>query len=208
MKSLVKKIITQKQQGFTLVEFIVIMSIFAIMVGVVLFNFTTFRSRVTLDNLAHDIALSIRQVQTSAGASRTIDPNDPEYEAYRGIAFTREGDTFKKDFIVYETSNSSDSAYYRDSSTIVDIISINTPDSIARITTGDTIDTAIAEENAQEISDSEEYVSIAFKRFLTEANFSPDLQSGHQYMCIQMQSSDKESSRHVCISKIGQISIH
>ncbi len=208
MKSLVKKIITQKQQGFTLVEFIVIMSIFAIMVGVVLFNFTTFRSRVTLDNLAHDIALSIRQVQTSAGASRTIDPNDPEYEAYRGIAFTREGDTFKKDFIVYETESSSDSAYYGGLSTIVDTISINTPDSLTRITTGDSIDTAIAD-GAEEISDSDSgYVSIAFKRFFTEANFSPNLPKEHQYMCIQMQSSDEESSRHVCISKIGQISIH
>lgn len=206
MKSLVKKIITQKQQGFTLVEFIVIMSIFAIMVGVVLFNFTTFRSRVTLDNLAHDIALSIRQVQTSAGASRTINLDNPDLEAYRGIAFTREGSTFKKDFIVYETSDSSDSAYYGVSSTIVDIISINTPDSITKITTGNTIDTAIADD-AEEISDSD-YVSIAFKRFLTVANFSPDLPPGHQYMCIQIQSSDKESSRHVCISKIGQISIH
>lgn len=204
MKSLVKKIITQKQQGFTLVEFIVIMSIFAIMVGVVLFNFTTFRSRVTLDNLAHDIALSIRQVQTSAGASRTVDPSSPEFEAYRGIAFTKEGDTFKKDFIVYETSDSSDSAYYGGLSTIVDTISINTPDSLTRITTGDSIDTAIAEE-AQGI-DSD--VSIAFKRFLTEANFSPVLPREYQYMCIQIQSSDKESSRHVCISKIGQISIH
>ena len=76
-------------EGFTLVEFIVIMAIFAVMVGVVLFNFTGFRSKITLDNLAQDIAISIRQIQTSAGASIST-TDSPEDEIPRGIFFRKQ----------------------------------------------------------------------------------------------------------------------
>lgn len=53
-----------KHDGFTLIEFIVIMSIFAIMASVALFNFQGFRSNVAVNNLAQDIALLARQAQT------------------------------------------------------------------------------------------------------------------------------------------------
>ena len=58
-----KKSINHGHGGFTLIEFIVIISIFAIMAAVALFNFTGFRNDVGLNNLAHDIALEIRQAQ-------------------------------------------------------------------------------------------------------------------------------------------------
>ena len=49
-------------KGFTLIEFVVIISIFAIMAGIALVNFAGFRSNVGSSTLAHDIALTIRSV--------------------------------------------------------------------------------------------------------------------------------------------------
>jgi Tfp pilus assembly protein FimT len=192
-----------QQSGFTLVEFIVIMSIFAIMVGVVLFNFTSFRSRVTLDNLAHDIALSIRQVQTSAGASGTI--GTPEQEEYRGIAFKKGTNGFEKDFVFYKSGSSDNWSFDGTDGNIIDTISIKTPDKITTITTGDTLDQARSDDAVQVDSD---YISIAFKRFRTEAFFSPDTVT-QQYMCIHIESPDGNDveKRAVCVSKIGQVSV-
>lgn len=61
--------IRHSSHGFTLIEFIVIISIFAVMAAVALFNFKGFRSNVSLNNLAHDIALTIRQAQVSGGST-------------------------------------------------------------------------------------------------------------------------------------------
>ncbi len=58
----------KNSKGFTFVEFIVIISIFAIMAAIALFNFKGFRSSIGLNNLAYDIALEIKTAQT-LGAS-------------------------------------------------------------------------------------------------------------------------------------------
>ncbi len=58
-------------KGFTLIEFVVIISIFAIMAGVALVNFAGFRSNVGLNNLSHDIALTIRQAQVFGWSGKT-----------------------------------------------------------------------------------------------------------------------------------------
>lgn len=196
-----------KQKGFTLVEFIVIMSIFAIMVGVVLFNFTSFRSRVTLDNLAHDIALSIRQVQTSAGASETLPNESPEFEEYRGIAFRKGSDGFEKDFVFYKSGSPDSWSFDGTNENTIDTISIKTPDKITAITAGDTLDQARSDDTAP--IDTSDYISIAFKRFRTEASFSP-VSITQQYICIHVQSPDGNDveKRAVCVSKIGQVSIY
>ncbi len=213
MKFLSYKIKNHEQQGFTLVEFIVIMSIFAIMVGVVLFNFTTFRSRVTLDNLAQDIALSIRQVQTTGGAGITDDPTDPSNERFRGIAFIRNenGNGFEKKFIMYEASQSGkeNSAYIENSDEILDTISIGTPDTISDIVTGNSIESIMKDEGSSVGGNA---VSIAFQRFNTRAYFSTDDPDGYdassQYLCIKITSPDGNTSRYVCVSSIGQVSVH
>lgn len=57
-----------QHKAFSLVEFVVIISIFSIMAGVVIFNFNGFRNSVALDNLTHDIALSIRQAQVQGSS--------------------------------------------------------------------------------------------------------------------------------------------
>ena len=52
--------------GMTYVELIVVLSIFATLTSVVLFNYGNFQARVDIKNLASDIALQIVQAQKSA----------------------------------------------------------------------------------------------------------------------------------------------
>ncbi|MEK7179017.1 MAG: prepilin-type N-terminal cleavage/methylation domain-containing protein [Patescibacteria group bacterium] len=61
-------------RGFSLTELLVTVSIFVIVAGVVLVNFPSFSSRIALENLAHEIALVVRQAQVFGVASREFGP--------------------------------------------------------------------------------------------------------------------------------------
>jgi len=54
----------------TFIELIVVLSIVSIISAVTLFNFTDFSTKVSLQNLAQDIALKIKQAQTNAISGR------------------------------------------------------------------------------------------------------------------------------------------
>ena len=57
--------------GFTLVELLVSISIFAVITAIVLASHSRFSSNISLTNLAYDIALSIREAQSYGLNSRT-----------------------------------------------------------------------------------------------------------------------------------------
>ncbi len=75
-----KSISYSAQKGLTFIELIVVMSIFSIIASVVLFNFSSFSTNITSQNLAQEIALQIKQAQTSAlsGIDPTIFQTDPD----------------------------------------------------------------------------------------------------------------------------------
>ncbi len=54
------------QAGMTYVELIVVLSIFAVMTSVVLFNYNAFQGKVDLKNLANQIALKVVEAQKAA----------------------------------------------------------------------------------------------------------------------------------------------
>lgn len=64
--------------GFSLVEFIVVITIFSIMSSVSLFNYNEYQSRIRETNVAQDIALSIRQAQVYgiSGSGNVIGQQD------------------------------------------------------------------------------------------------------------------------------------
>ncbi len=188
-------------QGFTLVEFIVIMAIFAVMVGVVLFNFTGFRSKITLDNLAQDIAISIRQIQTSAGAS--ISTTDlPENEIPRGIFFPYNPDlgTYDSKFITFQDNN--ENGLYDDGEEI-DTIVFQTPDRITDIVYGSDMVSLLTPLGPQSLG-------ITFRRFSTGAKFtdtSGSTISNAGIVRIKVTAVDRVTSRFITISRIGQVSV-
>jgi len=61
-----KKLNNQKQRGMTLIELLVALVIFSIITGIVLFNYGDFNASLTMQNLADDIALTVRRAQSYA----------------------------------------------------------------------------------------------------------------------------------------------
>ena len=55
-----------KQRGFTIIEMIVVISIFAIMAGLVLFKYKDYNAAINLENTTQDIALQIQKAQNDA----------------------------------------------------------------------------------------------------------------------------------------------
>lgn len=68
--------------GFTLIEMLVAVGIFTLMSAVLLYNYPEFNSRSALDNLAHQIAISIREAQVYGLSVRQTSAVYPGYGIY------------------------------------------------------------------------------------------------------------------------------
>src|SRR3989338_6043642 len=85
-------------QVFSLVELLATLGIFFVISGMIFFDFQTFNSRTVLDNLAHEIALTVRQAQVFGIGVRSEDGGFPSYGTYFNLAekknFTLFADTY------------------------------------------------------------------------------------------------------------------
>lgn len=81
---------TKLNSGVTLIELIVVVSIFSVVSSVLLFNYSDFSTNVSIRNLSQDIALNIRKAQTFATSVRGLTTDGGRsYPAY-GIVFSLE----------------------------------------------------------------------------------------------------------------------
>jgi len=98
-------------RGMTYVELIVVLSIFATMSAVVMFNYGRFQARVDVKNLASDIALKISEAQKSS-ASGVLPATGAPYDSWKpsyGVYFDSSN---LKDFAYFINSiNSADNNY-------------------------------------------------------------------------------------------------
>jgi prepilin-type N-terminal cleavage/methylation domain-containing protein len=69
----IKQRIGKNQTGVTFIELVVVISIFSIIAGTLLLNFSRFGRNITLQNLAQDIALQINSAQRQAISGLTND---------------------------------------------------------------------------------------------------------------------------------------
>jgi prepilin-type N-terminal cleavage/methylation domain-containing protein len=76
---------TKKNKGMTLVELMVCLSIFIIVTGLTIFDYGSFRSNVSIQNLATDISLAIRKAQGYAIGALG---KDQDFERPFGIHFS------------------------------------------------------------------------------------------------------------------------
>jgi prepilin-type N-terminal cleavage/methylation domain-containing protein len=89
------------QAGVTLIELIVVIAIFTVVSGVLMFNYSDFNTNVSIRNLSQEIALSIRKAQTYATSVQSIDAahvSTVAYPAY-GISFSTDTSTDPSDTI-------------------------------------------------------------------------------------------------------------
>lgn len=116
--------------GFTLIEFVVIISIFAIVAGIGLFNIRGFQNDIGITNLAHDLALLIRRVQTDATAgvsqmnSTTVKAQGLWFDYDQGTG------TFSPDILLFTDQDGSMSP---DLTEVTDTIVIQTTDRISQV---------------------------------------------------------------------------
>ncbi|MDB4984359.1 MAG: Pili subunit [Patescibacteria group bacterium] len=211
-------------KGFTLIEFIVIISIFAIMAAVALFNFQGFRSNVAINNLAHDVALTIRQAQVfgwsaqsgiDSGSQLPIDSNGKLLRYADGVYFPYTAGAFDKQFILYTKvdTTAGNEAYVDNVDTINDTIKVAGAVHIVDIRRGSFADLTL-DPTHHIVSGipAAGPVSIAFSRPRPEAIFStngtPPL---GQYLAIYIasdSSNDPTYADHVVlISKFGEIEV-
>jgi prepilin-type N-terminal cleavage/methylation domain-containing protein len=94
----------KKNKGFTYVELIVVLSIFAIMTSLIMFNYGAYQAQVDIKVMANDIALKIVQAQKNAvngldnGLAFT---GKPSY----GVYFPGTGSTSDTSFIYFADLN-------------------------------------------------------------------------------------------------------
>jgi len=82
-----KKPVLSGERGFTLVELMIVVGIFTVISAVMLMNYPGFSHRISLQNLAHLIALEVRQAQVYGLSVRESSPGS-EIFAPHGIYFT------------------------------------------------------------------------------------------------------------------------
>jgi prepilin-type N-terminal cleavage/methylation domain-containing protein len=68
-------VLTRRERAFSLIELMVVTAIFVILSAVVLASNSRFGGRIILQNLAHDIGLSVRESQIYGIAVRRFDPS-------------------------------------------------------------------------------------------------------------------------------------
>ncbi len=195
--------IIETQKGFTLIEFIVIISIFAIVASISFFSFSGFSSNISLSNLTHDIALVIREAQVGA-ISNLSGNNDPEDPIRRGVYFTYDNtltpERFTDDMVIFDDYISGGDTFFDDPQEEVDTVIVQSSDYISAIDTGTTSSNAIG-------CTEPTGVRILFQR----PNPNPSIYCGNgiaeTFARIHISSSDGLQTRSIEIYPTGQISV-
>jgi prepilin-type N-terminal cleavage/methylation domain-containing protein len=136
MDKLNKKI--KKNGGMTYVELIVVLSIFAIMSSIIIFNYQGFQSKVDIENLTNDIALKLVGAQKSAIAGQLdANANLTTWQPAYGVYFNTATPTQFLDFADLDNSKYCDTSGcntpYNTSGDVLDITNITDGNTISSI---------------------------------------------------------------------------
>ncbi len=204
--------IKKSQSGLTLVEVMVVVAIFALVSGVLFFNFNDFNTNVTLRNLSQETALAIRKAQTYATGVQKLDGIETyssTFSAY-GISFSPDDNATafapnSKRFILFADSGSANRIYANSgicgnpstSNECLESFTINTPEKIARLCT----DLGCITSGT---------VNVVFRRPSPDAEIcvviSGNCDSPRSFLKIELESI-RGNMRSVTIWNTGQISI-
>ena len=193
-----KFVIRNCQKGMTYVELIVVLSIFAVMSSIVLFNHGKFQAKVDIKNLANDIALKIVQAQKDAMSGKWNTNAPSGWKPSYGVYF----DLSVPNHFIYFADFSNDHIFNDGScyGECLDNINI-TKGKISKIEEcliGDCSSSA-------SISSS---LSITFTRPNSGASFFPSLSVSSNYIRITVSSSDGSFNGYIRVYPSGRIQVN
>jgi len=116
------------RKGFTLVEMLVVIAIFSIITSIVLVKNSQFSDTILLNNLAYDIALSVRQAQVF-GLSVRATPDSGVFTAGYGVHFDS---STPKTYVLFADINNSN-IYDSGIDEIVEVFNITRGNKISRL---------------------------------------------------------------------------
>lgn len=204
-----------KNKGLTLIELIVVISIFLVITTTVIFNYGTFNSNVSLQNLTDDVALSIRKAQGFAIGARAVGDN---FRNSYGMHFSPDKNPLgslsgsDKSFLMFSVPTS-DPKKYTDNGSMNDVCGngSNQCMELFNIMSADNI----RELRIDDVSKVSGSIDIIFTRpntrayFCYRANASSDciVASRVDIIISNGQIDDKERTKTISVQNTGQISI-
>ena len=218
--------------GMTLIELLVVLGIFIMIVSLTIFNYGSYRSSVSIQNLSNDIALSIRKAQSYAiGVANTTSSaqfsygyglhfstvQDPPTPAHTGsnkafLIFT----DVSKDYMFQSTGSACSYTTVTATNECAEELSILTPDQVSTIYLNSSISSIIAGTAIAQPQGSS--VDIVFLRPNPDAHFcyrktptfvngdTCDQSSSISNVTIKIASMQNSNVRYITVWNTGQIS--
>ncbi len=181
---------SKKRKGFTLIELMVSVSIFAMMTALLVTKYGNFNQSVLLTNLAYDIALTIRTAQTyglSVQGNKVTGSPITFQNAY-GVYFTTDSGQDQK--VIFFADRNNDGKYSSDESI-----------STYYIKRGAKISNICADTQCGAL-----YASVTFLRPSPDAKICILTSCDLPYLKIVVQATDG-GTRNIIIRKTGQVSV-
>jgi prepilin-type N-terminal cleavage/methylation domain-containing protein len=192
-------------RGFTLIELIVSIAIFAMMTALVVAKYGTFNQNTLVTNLAYDIALTIRTAQTYGLSVKSSDASANSFDAAYGVDFDLTGSNSNR-FVFFADKDLNGA--YGGLDTVISTYTLSHGAKVTKICLGSSSNKCIA---GGLITVGQ--VDVTFHRPNPDAAFYcvtgctiPGPVSTPQ-MTITIVSSDGTNSQMVIIRKNGQISV-
>lgn len=189
--------------GMTLVELMVVLGIFLLVTGITIFDYNSFRSNISLQNLADEVALSVRKAQSYAIGARSA--SSGAFSDSFGVSFSTSSEFEEnipniKSFVIFADLNedgeynSSEYCGVADSECL-EVLTIRTEDVINNI-------------SGEYIDDDVNSLDIIFTRPNPDANFYQEgYQKETQFVSVEIKNTRTEKLKNIIISNTGQISI-
>lgn len=81
------------ERGFSLIEMMVVLIIFAILTAIVIFQYNKFNARILVTNMAYEVALQIREAQIFGLGARETSVTSDEFDKAYGVYIHRDDGT-------------------------------------------------------------------------------------------------------------------
>lgn len=195
-------------RGMTYIELIVVLSIFATMSSIVMFNYGSFQAKIDIKNLASDIALKIIQAQKYSVSGKL--PSAAQQIIIEGMAgginswkpsYGLNFKTTDSKIFIYFTDINTDRVYNSADGELIEAISINKGNSITRLEVFDVSNISCSTPNE---------INITFERPNSGAIISPIFSvSGcvTSYVDITVSSASGSATSKIRVYTSGRIEI-